>query len=105
MSVDNLPLFDITPPPTYPKAPGFKAHGTSQEAAQSVDVATLRANVLKALRRHGPMTADACAARLRRSVLSIRPRFSELRALGQIVDSGVRSKNESGHRAIVWRVA
>ena len=39
------------------------------------------------------------------SVLAIRPRFSELRALGQITDTGARRINDSGRSAIVWRAA
>lgn len=92
----NLPLF------WYPTEPGWKAPGTSQEAAATVDAQTLRSLVLEALRQHGAMTADACAAWLGRSVLSIRPRFSELRAMGRIVNTGRLGTNASGRMAIVW---
>lgn len=51
------------------------------------------------------LTTDECASLLEESVLSIRPRFSELRALGQITDTGDRRLNDSGRRAIVWRAA
>jgi len=51
------------------------------------------------------MSADQCAYVLGRSVLSIRPRFSELNAADLIEDSGTRTLNDSGKRAIVWRIA
>ena len=47
-------------------------------------------------------TADEVAELLSRSVLSIRPRISELSRLGAIRDSLKRRKNISGHSAIVW---
>jgi hypothetical protein len=37
------------------------------------------------------------------SVLSIRPRVAELAAMGEIIDSGARRRNDSGKFAIVWR--
>lgn len=89
----------------YPEVPGFKAEGTSKAAAASVDASELRLCVRLALRQEGPMTADECARVLGKSVLSIRPRFSELKAQGVIVDTGERRANDSGRKAIVWRVA
>jgi predicted transcriptional regulator len=87
----------------YPNVAGFKRFGTSSEAAQSVDAKTLRAKVLEEL-CNGPGTADELALRLRVDKLSIRPRCSELAALGQIEDSGQRHLNSSNKRAIVWQV-
>jgi len=37
-----------------------------------------------------------------KSVLSIRPRISELAAASLIYDTGRRGKNNSGHSAIIW---
>lgn len=89
---------------TYPLAPGFKRPGTSEEAAESVrDVEFIRGRAyarIKAL----PRTADEVARSLGLSVLSVRPRVTELFNLGLIEDSGHRRKNASGRRAIVWRV-
>lgn len=92
---------------TYPEAPGFKAHGTSEESARKVssEARTLREQVLDVFRFNGDMTADECAEHMGLSILSIRPRFSELRAMGEIEDSGVRRKNVSGHRAVVWKLS
>lgn len=90
----------------YPDQPGAKAPGTSQEAADSMkpDASRLRSLVLESLRsRH--LTPDECAARLGLSVLSIRPRFTELVAKGAIVATGERRDNASGRRAKVWKIA
>lgn len=95
--------FALTPPETpYPDSAGYKEPTTSREAAETVDASGLRRLVLACLDRHGPMTTDECAQRLGRTVLAIRPRFSELRAKGQIADSGERHLNVSGKRAVVW---
>lgn len=89
--------------PHYPEVAGSKATGTSAQAAESVDAATLRESARWYLRHYGPMTADECANRMGESVLSIRPRFSELAAKAQIIDTGERRENASGRRAVVWR--
>src|SRR5688500_7682694 len=90
----------------YPAVPGYKSRDTAREAAESIKpkASTLRARVLSELARY-PMTADECATALRQPVLSIRPRFSELAALGKIEDTGERRFNASGKRAAVWRRA
>ena len=101
-------LFELTPTEPaahYPDVAGWKNTGTSQDAAESIDASTLRASVRACLHAHGSMTADECALRLGQSVLAIRPRFSELRALGSIVDTGTRRFNQSGKAASVWRLA
>ena len=48
--------------------------------------------------------ADEAATFLGESVLSIRPRFSELATMGEIEDSGTRRKNASGRNAICWKI-
>lgn len=88
---------------TYPEVAGFKRPGTSSDAARSIDAGTLRAKVLDELGR-APGTADEVATRLRIDKLSIRPRCSELAALGKIEDSGLRHLNSSGKRAVVWQL-
>ncbi|MDO8430925.1 MAG: hypothetical protein Q7S58_00800 [Candidatus Binatus sp.] len=50
-------------------------------------------------------TADEIAYVLKRSVLTVRPRVSELSGMKAIVDSGARRANTSGRSAIVWRMA
>jgi predicted ArsR family transcriptional regulator len=95
--------FDLFGGYGYPGSPGYKAPGPSQEAAEAMkDSARLRAMALAALRAES-LTADEVAYRLRRSVLSIRPRVSELRTMFLIVDTGERRRNRSGRPATVWR--
>ncbi len=88
----------------YPSSPGFKSPGPSQEAGEAIAgrAAILREDCARALST-GPMTADECARRLDESVLSIRPRFSELLRANRIEDTGERRKNTSGRNATVWR--
>jgi predicted ArsR family transcriptional regulator len=85
----------------YPNDAGWKEETTSKAAAQEIDTETLRELVLDCLALTD-LTADECAEMLHKSVLSIRPRFSELRAKGLIVPEGSRRLNKSGKKAIVW---
>ena len=99
-------LFDWTPPPKYPNAPGFKTGGTSRDAARKMAprARTLRDQVWATLRNVYPtgLTADEVATRIGRSVLSVRPRLSELAAAGKITPlirpdgKTERRTNESG---------
>ena len=61
--------------------------------------------MLRSLREGGPGTPDEIAERLGLSILSVRPRFSELNRLGLIEQTSEKRSNNSGHRAGVWRVA
>jgi hypothetical protein len=90
----------------YPDAPGARAIGTSQDAADAMaeDAPLLRSRALATLRRLGGMTADEVAAAMGETVLSIRPRISELHLAGEVRDSGARRTNASGKRAIVWAI-
>lgn len=90
---------------SYPVEAGWKEEDTSREAAETVDAVGLRALVVECLKEPSNLlglTADECAAELELSVLAIRPRFSELRALGVIEDTGDRRLNVSGRWAKVW---
>ena len=89
---------------TYPNHPGWKRHGTSQDAAESAApcAKTLRASALRVLKLED-LTADEVAAKLDEDVLSIRPRISELAVQGKIIETGQRRKNRSGKSAMVWR--
>lgn len=88
----------------YPLTAGFKRHGTSQDAAKAITprAPTLRDRVLALLQKDAH-TADECASRLGETVLSVRPRLSELVKMGLIYDTGLTSKNASGVRASIWR--
>jgi len=87
----------------YPFAPGFKRRGTSQAAARTTDAGGIRAEVLNTLKIVGPLTPDECADYMRSSVLSVRPRFTELARMGRIVRTGSKRPNTSGKTANVWR--
>lgn len=71
---------------TYPSSPGYKTGGASRQAAKRIapKAATLRDRVLSMFQAHGPMTADQCAERMGASILSIRPRVTELSKLGKL---------------------
>jgi len=85
----------------YPESAGFKRDGTSQIAANTTDASTLRAMALASV-KSGPKTADQVAEHLGIDRLAIRPRLTELQALGMVRDSGNRAANASGKKAIVW---
>jgi predicted ArsR family transcriptional regulator len=92
----------------YPDAPGFKVSGPSEQAAEAMGGTAnkMRAAVFAQIAQHtGGATADEIAKDLNLSVLSVRPRVSELNRNGAIEQTGARRKNESGMTATVWRVA
>ena len=92
----------------YPARAGFKANGPSEEAAHRVSsgAAKMRAAVLAQIAsKPDGATADEAAKDLNLSVLSVRPRVSELNRLGEIEQTGARRKNESGMTATVWQIA
>ena len=70
----------------YPEIPGARPTDTSMAAADSVadQVETVRDAVLAEIRRRGGATADEVADALERTVLTVRPRVSELRRLGRV---------------------
>lgn len=90
----------------YPSAPGWKTEGTSRDAAHAIEphARTLRDRVL-ALLRIDRLTADEVADRLGETVLSVRPRLSELSRQALIVKTGERRPNASGMNAWVWMAA
>ncbi len=88
----------------YGGTPGYKAPGTSRAAAVAMksSAGDLRGRVLAALQAApAGLTADECATDLGIDRLAIRPRMSELVALGLAADSGQRRKNVSGKSAQV----
>ena len=93
---------------TYPNAPGFKVSGPSEQAAEAMGGTAnkMRAAVLAQLAQYpGGATADKIVKDLYLSVLSVRPRVSELNRTGKIKQTGTRRKNESGMTATVCRIA
>jgi predicted ArsR family transcriptional regulator len=89
----------------YPAIPGSQPRDTSEAAADSMrdSAPTLRAKALEVIRRR-PSTADEVAYALDVTVLSARPRVTELFKMGLIEDSGDRRPNSSGRNAVVWRM-
>ena len=87
----------------YPNEAGWKEPTTSRMAAMNTTASALRAAVARALCVRD-MTADECAMELERSILAVRPRLSELRALHMIEPTGERRRNERGHSVQVWRL-
>lgn len=91
--------------------PGFTPDPSesSKSAAQRIDppsgpdagIATIREQVFDCLWFSDGLTPDEVAARLGLSVLTVRPRCSELMRRGRIVDSGLRRVNASGRKAKV----
>jgi hypothetical protein len=51
------------------------------------------------------MTADEVADFVGESLLTIRPRMTELKRLGLLRDTGARRANASGRQAVVWEAA
>lgn len=104
----NLNLFGVPLP-----AARWTDPSTSHEAAQSIDVDSLRESqrhVLNALHAIGSGTDDDIynAMRRRNVVLSpsgARTRRAELVAMGLVRDSGDKARLSSGRWAIVWEVA
>ena len=90
------PQLDFT---RYPERAGFKATGTSQDAANAIEgsgqAGRLRAAVLGWYATHTG-TADDCAAGLGESILSIRPRCSELLTKGLLFRTGERRPSSTG---------
>lgn len=58
-----------------------------------------------ALAHRGPSTADEIADTIGMSILTVRPRVTEMGHRNDIEDTGLRRKNKSGKEAIVWRLA
>lgn len=89
---------------TYPRSPGWKEATTSLDAAESIEshADTVRAHVLDVLTtRH--LTADEVASIIGESVLTVRPRITELFKDGKILRTGGRRRNMSGRYAHVYR--
>lgn len=105
-------LFGRTEPDKYPDAPGSRAAPASREAARAMTAraGTLRRSVLDRYRSvyPGGLAADEVAKALDESVLSIRPRVSELKRAGLIEATPERHRNASGlsaHRLRASRLA
>jgi predicted ArsR family transcriptional regulator len=88
----------------YPDGPGYQNVDTSIEAAKSTDAKKLRPLVLKCFAEHGELSPDHCADLLGLTVLSIRPRFTELKLKGLIERTGAKVMTASRKRANVFKL-
>lgn len=108
MSGTELNLFKLERAARYPVSPGHRGIETSIEAAEATapKVGRLQRMTLAAITSAcwNGLTADEASMTCGMDRWSIRPRLSELRVKGLIVDSGLRRPNVTGKRAIVWVV-
>lgn len=91
---------------TYPTENNHRGIDTSIDAAAiaATKASLLRRLVITTLCGHPEnLTVDQTCAITKRPRYSLQPRFTELRKLGLIRDTGERRFNVSGARAIVWR--
>lgn len=90
----------------YHETIGYQSTETSFNAAvrAAVNARNVRDRVAAVLAERGPMTADEIAAVLGLSILTVRPRVTDLNKAGRIEDTGARRQTGSGNAAIVWRV-
>ena len=89
----------------YPEKPGWKEPTTSRAAADIIEsnAETVRGEALRKLKQHpAGLTADEVAAHIKRSILTVRPRITELKLMGLVERSGECRLNRSGIRAAVW---
>lgn len=92
----------------YPISAGFKGSlETGRAGAEAVTpkLKTRHAEVLADLAAHGPSTAEDIAARTDRHWYVTRPRISELKAQGLVVETGERRPTEMGGKTHVVRLA
>ena len=95
-------MTQIEMPERYPEVAGHQDTWTSRQAALTTPAKTLRGIVTKAyIESDRLMTADECADLIGRSLLSIRPRVTELKRLGMLHTTGETRKNVSGKQADV----
>jgi len=93
--------------PKTPDGAGYRNTDTSYAAALEIEpkAATIRKRIIEHMRTiNAPISADDTAEALALSVLAVRPRFSELRESGRIVDSNQRGTNRSGRSSILWKL-
>ena len=95
--MNSQAAFDFTE--RYPERAGYKASGTSQEAAEGIEgcgtASRLRSAVLGYYASHTG-TPDEAAAYLGESILSIRPRCTELVQQGKLYRTGDRRRSSEG---------
>lgn len=89
---------------TYPHTPGHQEPETSVAACLPHGRAKLLRDKIMTKLEIASLSADQMARILDESILSIRPRFSELVALNKIEATDQRDRTASGKRSIIWRI-
>lgn len=103
-------MADLFNPETVVRVTQHRPHqdvqDTSREAheASKARAANIDARCVRALRQHGPMTADECADRIGERPGSVRPSFTAPRLQGKLEKTGGRRRTESGRPANVMRL-
>jgi predicted ArsR family transcriptional regulator len=89
----------------YPFVPGSKDNDTGKEAAlkYAPQAPTRRAQVLQGLAA-GPATAEEIGERIGLHWYLTRPRLSELKAMGEVVETGERGAGALGGVVKRWRL-
>jgi len=93
---------------TYPLSPGFKGRiETGRDGAEAFapKLGARQREALDDLKAFGPSTAEEVAKRTDRHWYVVRPRLTELRLLGLVVDTGERRSTAFGGKTWVARVA
>ena len=93
--------------PKTPDGTGYHNTDTSYDAALEIEpeAATIRKRIIEHMQTiNAPISPDDTADALGLSVLAVRPRFSELRESGRILDSNQRGTNRSGRSCILWKL-
>lgn len=77
---------------------------TSKEAFLKVEpeTARMRRKVLQAMKKARKATGSELSKISKIDILSVRPRLTELRDNGRIIESGHYRYNRKGNREIVW---
>jgi hypothetical protein len=92
---------------SYPTLAGYRKQSTSKEAADDINIKLphLRDKVLQIIKNKGKYgaTPEEVASLLNITILSVRPRFTELKLSNHIVDTGEKRKNGFNKNIIVWR--
>ena len=92
---------------TYPNQAGYQKQSTSKEAAEDINkkLPHLRDRVLQVIKNKGKYgaTPEEVASLLNITILSVRPRFTELKWSDHIIVTGEKRKNEFNKNIIVWR--
>jgi hypothetical protein len=90
----------------YGELPGHQGDDTGRAAAEKVKptVEWVQERILEAADRAGRwgITADEVMKELDLKPNNVRPRFTELKILGKLRDSGNRRKNDDGNSVRVW---